>query len=259
MTLDYALTYAKAGLPVLPLSGKKPITEHGVKDASTDPEQIRRWWRRLGLNVGVAVPEGYAVIDIDPRNGGLEAARDLGIALGGLPATARVRTGSGGWHIWLRVRCRAKELRATLGDGIDVKKAGGYVVMPPSLHPMTNRPYVWHTKAPVTGAPPAGDRALRKPPANVTRTPFRGLRAGSLPGIELRTRADVERSLRRLASTEKAARDTTLFAVGASIRDGVGLTPELERMLLDAATASGLGEERALRTIRSIKDGNGSR
>ena len=31
--------------PVLPLNGKIPLTAHGYKDGSVDPEQIRRWWR----------------------------------------------------------------------------------------------------------------------------------------------------------------------------------------------------------------------
>ena len=40
-TLDAALRYIRAGLPVLPLRGKNPATEHGVKDASLDEYQVR--------------------------------------------------------------------------------------------------------------------------------------------------------------------------------------------------------------------------
>ena len=44
--LDWALAYAAAGLAVFPVGAeKRPLTEHGVKDATTDEAQIRGWWR----------------------------------------------------------------------------------------------------------------------------------------------------------------------------------------------------------------------
>ena len=46
--VDAALSYAAKNLPVFPCnaSNKRPLTEHGFEDASTDPETIRRWWAR---------------------------------------------------------------------------------------------------------------------------------------------------------------------------------------------------------------------
>jgi len=43
---EAALTYASWGWHVIPVvpNGKVPATQHGVKDATTDPEQITRWW-----------------------------------------------------------------------------------------------------------------------------------------------------------------------------------------------------------------------
>ena len=43
---EAALRYAELGYPVFPcVSGDKtPLTTHGYKDASTDPDQIDRWW-----------------------------------------------------------------------------------------------------------------------------------------------------------------------------------------------------------------------
>jgi hypothetical protein len=44
--LEHALKYASMGLRVFPLQPgtKRPSTEHGVKDATTDPATINAWW-----------------------------------------------------------------------------------------------------------------------------------------------------------------------------------------------------------------------
>ena len=45
--VDWALAYAACGMAVFPVKAdKKPLTEHGLKDATTDEAQIRAWWAR---------------------------------------------------------------------------------------------------------------------------------------------------------------------------------------------------------------------
>ena len=68
--LNAALGYAAQGLYVFPIKprGKTPLTNHGFKDASTDPEQIRAWWTRwpdanIGITTGKA--SGFWVLDLD--------------------------------------------------------------------------------------------------------------------------------------------------------------------------------------------------
>jgi len=92
------------------------------------------------------------VVDVDPRNGGtLEAAYGLG-----LPPTRTVVTGSGGHHLHYRIPVNARVKSRKLADGIEVKGEGGFVVLPPSLHPETGQPYRWQDEtAPIAELPEA--------------------------------------------------------------------------------------------------------
>jgi hypothetical protein len=63
-----ALRYAALGYPVFPCvpSGKAPLTEHGFHDATTEVEQIERWWgQHPTANVAIATA-GLLVVDLDP-------------------------------------------------------------------------------------------------------------------------------------------------------------------------------------------------
>lgn len=132
--LQYAaLQYAAWGWPVFPcVAGlKQPATKHGLKQASTDPEQIRDWWWRWP-KANVAVPTGIAfdVIDIDP--GGNTWWRHVNTPDGPLPdihgrvSTPRV----GGTHLY--VAPTGMRNKIGLAPGVDYRGLGGYVLMPPS-------------------------------------------------------------------------------------------------------------------------------
>jgi hypothetical protein len=69
---EAARWYARHGLPVFPLwpRSKKPITQHGFKDAVTDLEQIKTWWM-YEPNANIAIPMGtpshLLLVDLDYR------------------------------------------------------------------------------------------------------------------------------------------------------------------------------------------------
>ncbi|MFZ0914499.1 MAG: bifunctional DNA primase/polymerase [Candidatus Korobacteraceae bacterium] len=142
--LHWALRYARMGLPVFPCKpgGKEPLTPHAFKDATTNLQQIRKWWRLWPeANIGLATgsPSGLMALDLDPRNGGETSWRDLRAGRT-IPKTAKQGTGGGGRHIFFRnpggIRC------GTLAPGVDVKAEGGYVIVPPSVHP-SGETYRW--------------------------------------------------------------------------------------------------------------------
>ena len=95
-----AANYVAQGWFLLPLAprDKRPLTSHGVHDATRDAVRLARWQRCFpDANLGVATGalSGVAVVDIDPRNGGWETLEALEASYGRLPATRTSRTGDG--------------------------------------------------------------------------------------------------------------------------------------------------------------------
>ncbi len=140
--LECALAYAKCGWAIFPLTPgmKIPLAgSNGFKDASTDPETINRWWsEHPTANIGLATgkPSAVWVIDVDMKKGkdGKASLKAFAASHPGVPPmTKRVRTPSGGVHLYVAyddtdpVRSRADIL-----VGVDIRGDGGYVVLPPS-------------------------------------------------------------------------------------------------------------------------------
>jgi hypothetical protein len=130
---DAALELASQGFRVFPVGpDKSPRTPNGFYDATTKPEVIRAWDWDGGSMIGAAVSPGTVIIDVDPRNGGSDTLKLFKENGRTFPPTRVVRTKSGGFHYYFNVPEDAA-LRAKLGPGIDIKRAGkGYVVVPPS-------------------------------------------------------------------------------------------------------------------------------
>jgi hypothetical protein len=152
--LAWASWYAQRGFAVMPLAGKRPLTPRGVYDASADPNVWLQWVQQFpGCNIGLAVPDGCAVIDVDPRNGGGPTFDRLDDVEHAIPRdTLQVTTGGGGLHVFVQLAA-GYALPSTLGPGVDVKQLGGYVVAAPSVHPDTGQHYRVTRDAPVAYAP----------------------------------------------------------------------------------------------------------
>jgi hypothetical protein len=113
---------------------KVPLTEHGFKDASSDPEQIAAWEKQFpGASWGFPTSSELFMLDPDKISGGLESWAEL-VAIHGEPDTYTVRTIGGGKHYWFRPVAGLKITNSTskFAPGIDVRGEGGYAVIPPS-------------------------------------------------------------------------------------------------------------------------------
>ncbi|WP_320069021.1 bifunctional DNA primase/polymerase [Micromonospora sp. RTGN7] len=245
--LAAALDYAAHGWPVFMLGrSKRPVancracpkaeedpghdrdacgclTCHGFYAATTDPHRVAGIVAavprgQLALRTGTA--SGVVVVDVDPDHGGADTLTGL-IAADLTPPTARVRTGSGGLHLYYRhpgrhVPCSQGKPGQGLGPGIDVKADGGYVVLPPSTHPRTGRPYQWIPGHPMQEMPPALLTACSPPPAPPTPaatgpTPVREAGGISYPDRLLAVLLD------RVTTAAEGTRRTTLYGAARGV------------------------------------------
>ena len=134
-----ARAYTGRGLAVLPLNGKIPATSNGVKDATAHPAQLAEWFVSE-RNIGIAIPAGVLIVDIDPRNGGHDTVAGWEAAHGtGWRWDAPTQTtGGGGQHLWFRHP--GGKIRKNPGAGVDLLTEGRYVVAAPSI---TDNKYRW--------------------------------------------------------------------------------------------------------------------
>jgi hypothetical protein len=144
--VEWAVAYAQTGWAVFPVRrDKKPYTEHGHLDATCDLEQIRAWWERWPeANIGLPVPAGYVVLDVDVKDGAHISD------LGELPETVIARSGGGGWHVWFRLPENSPEIKGGKAlPGVDIRAGGkNYLLVFPSIHP-SGQQYEWETE-PIT-------------------------------------------------------------------------------------------------------------
>jgi hypothetical protein len=147
--IHQALLFANRGIPVFPVyttwdvpsrkANKKPLTEHGHNNGSTDHETVIAMFKNAGVRCNAI--GGYLggarmfAIDIDPRDGGDETWEEVR-GRGLVPDTVEVLTPSGGRHLWFRMTAQTITSRNGWKDGIDIKGDGGWVVLPGSVAPV---------------------------------------------------------------------------------------------------------------------------
>jgi hypothetical protein len=153
-----AVAYVKRfGFSVLPIAPKEkyPLTTRGYKDASSDLEQIKKWFLECpNANVGIATEQsGLLVLDIDdsPEISALDTLSELERKYGSIPDTPHVLTGGGGYQFYFKSDEKLSS-KIKILPNIDVKASGGYVVAPPSIHP-SGKKYQWESLHKITDLP----------------------------------------------------------------------------------------------------------
>jgi hypothetical protein len=153
---EAALAYASWGWHIIPVvpNGKVPATQHGVNDATTDLEQITRWWEQNpNYNIGIAAGKksGIIVFDIDPRNGGDTSWTAWTDKNGAVPDGVMQMTAGGGFHHVADYTPEIKSCKLT--EGVDLLADGRYFVAYPST--IEGRSYEWEASSdPFDGVAP---------------------------------------------------------------------------------------------------------
>ncbi|EPH46823.1 bifunctional DNA primase/polymerase [Streptomyces aurantiacus] len=231
--------------------------------ATRDPDRIRAAWTRAPYNVGVACgPSGLLVVDLDmPKTRGssdapcgaatFEALCER--AAHAVPDTYRVRTASGGMHLYFTAPpdVRLTNTAGTIGELVDTRAWGGYVVAAGSI--VDAGPY--ETVSGSVAAPlPEWLQNILKPASARPAGPLR------LPAVDgsRAALAALEAECAIVATAPDKQRNTTLnrcaFKVGRFVAWG-----DLPRHVAEAAF-QGAGEARGLTpaecraTIRSALD-----
>jgi hypothetical protein len=146
--LAAALKYLSYGWSVLPLRArdKRPLIRwEALQKAQSTASEVEVWFRQWpDANLGIVTGKvsGLIVLDVDPKHGGNDTLQRIEQRFGALPVTVAATTGAEGQHYYFKHPGYEVRDRSGLGQGIDVRGDGGYVVAPPSMHP-SGQAYRW--------------------------------------------------------------------------------------------------------------------
>ncbi|MFE5603878.1 bifunctional DNA primase/polymerase [Streptomyces coelicoflavus] len=279
--LRAALSAAEQGRHVFPLRpGSKPPALHGEKSctrtgecesghvkweqrATTDTDRIRAAWSRAPFNVGIATgPSGLVVVDLDvPKDKSSSDAPDGAATFTALceraghavPDTYRVRTASGGEHLYFTSPPSLKlgNTAGTVADSVDTRAWGGYVVAAGSTTPAGSYEALCGPEAAVL---PAWLQAILQPaPAR----PVGPLRLPVVDGSRAALAA-LESECAVVAAAPEGLRNATLnrcaFKVGRFVAWGELPRQTVEEAFQGEGEAVGLTAAECRTTIRSALD-----
>ena len=240
---------------ILPLPGEGPGPDGkaGAYCATDDEEQVRAWWtEEPDARVGIALG-GLAVVEVEGRGKGgnpVAVATLIAEVAEPLPRTLTARSPSGGLHLYFRaddapgflpLGDRCAEAR---GYGLDNLRHGPgmYVVAPSALVAADEDGREWVRHDPIADLPAWVSRRPARPPG----------REVVLPDGEswtARARAYLRAPFDDAANADEGQRHPALTslarACGALMASGDLAPAQADRLMADAATASGLPEHEA--------------
>jgi Bifunctional DNA primase/polymerase, N-terminal len=203
------------------------------------------------------------VLDVDGEDG--EASlRALETEHGALPATWESLTARGR-HVWFYCDCPVPCSTSKIAPGIDVRGDGGYVVVPPSIHP-SGRAYVWSVDRAddLASAPDWLLHLARKKPAlTISERALANLQAcrNASPGAYGQAALNYE--CVALAGTAPGGRNHQLnrsaFSLAQLVAGGELDRDHVVERLIDACHRNGLVQDDGLRSVvKTIHSGTGA-
>lgn len=184
---------------------KHPLTQHGVKDATNDPETVERYFggEYDTANIGVATgePSGVWHLDVDV----VEDLQKLEAIHGKLPPTWLYRTGGGGLQYVFRwdERCKDFVNSVKFSGALDVRSTGTMAVAPPSKH-ASGGTYEWIRH-------PESTPLATAPQWLIDLIPKREAKTGDVGVVE----DDVRRAAANTSTNTKANTSPNTFTVSA--------------------------------------------
>lgn len=171
-TLEVALAFGELGYKIVPIPRGEKFPRglpRWQEQATNSAAQLTAWWGSGDYGIGWAMglqPNGktLATIDIDIADGkrGKRSLADLIAELDLaeiVKSTVVSQTGSGGRHLIFDV-AGAPVRNGVLAPGLDIRGEGGFIVVPPSVHP-NGQAYAWVTgKSPFQIAPAVAPERL---------------------------------------------------------------------------------------------------
>lgn len=135
--------YGWSLLPVKP-EDKRPYTQNWLQytKQKANFNMVNEWFTHLsGAGVGVVTGRVSDLVVLDVENYCETPINEL---LSKYPTNLISKTGSGGYHLFYRYPPNKGRVanRVGLFNGIDLRADGGFIVLPPTLHPSGNK-YEW--------------------------------------------------------------------------------------------------------------------
>lgn len=259
----FAREFATQHMGIVPLiaQSKRPATKKGLYDATTNRAKLKQYFRdnpRANYGVRTGGQSNIFVLDVDGPIG-KRSLRKLIEKHGPLPKTVTVHTANGE-HRYFRGDVKAiGNSVGKIGEGLDIRGDGGYVVGPGSVHP-SGHVYRFKegralsdiaiAKAPAwllnlvnpTSSSPAVEMQIEVPPRNLRRT---------TAYVETVREREMERLSRAPNHQRNHCLNRCAFKIGQLLPYGTLNETECIRQLSEVARQVGLDESEIIPTIRS--------
>lgn len=164
--LEYANKYVSNGWSVLPVrpDEKRPFMTNWRQymHQKADLQTVTSWFTKLNsAGVGMVTGKVSNMIVLDVENNCPFPIKDI---LEKYPTQLISKSGSGGYHLFYQYPISRQSVsnRVRIFEGADLRADGGFIVLPPTMHPCGNR-YEWISEG-VPGAFPLALLELESQP-----------------------------------------------------------------------------------------------